>query len=1362
MAIVGDAYIEVHARTTGFKKEVETALKAMNVDSAARSAGNRAGKEFVDGFKKSTSVQSLLGDFKKTLSAQSKNNSSAKTAGRAFGKEFVAGFRDSSTKTLFADFRKALIQARVTLAPTSYLTGKALGEKFAEGFRDAAAGNLFDAVERQALNIISNAAQVTGGSRRSLSMFAQEAEQARVSFNRLMRTSYSVGPAISGAVAAISDLVFGLVAMISTVGTAAPSLAILGNGFASLAQGAITAKLAFGGIGAAVQALNKGKQGGAKPDNSAIEAAYRRLAQARQRDADTMASANDKVREAQIALNQAYKEGAEALQQLGFDAEDAALSQDKAAIALERARETLMRAQDLAPESRERRDAELAFREAELNYRKTQDRVNDLADAQDYAAKTGIEGTQQVIDAKNKLYEAEAARVKQERDNAQNILEAQLALQKALAGSNKSVQDINQAMKDLSPAARMFARYISSLKPILKDLRAAAGSQLFGKLISALDNLINTLLPPFTKMLAATGGVLGKFAQKLSAVLGANADAFERIFVKSNVKILENLTTAFADVVQIIIDVLDATAPLAEEFSKFLKDFIQARKVSINVQNNFGLLEKKFNRAADAAKTIFGALKKLYDGFKAFGRIASDSGLELWDSLGKTGEALERFSIKGARTGELQTKFEAIAENTKSIGTFLNEIVKALFDMAGSEGVKIFFDTIKPIPGILAEMASTLTAGNIAKSMGDFLVTISKIVAAFADTGSISNFFTILNKVAGVFLNIVESKVGGAILMTLAAIKGVTIALGTLFAVSKFGFKVMAGNILLVNGALIKTIASMEAAGVAAGLMSLRINSAAAAGGGKLGLGALIGSMFGGAKVTTMKQGFKQMTSGFKALGTSLTKAVPLLGKFARFIPVIGWIVSGLILLYETSETFRKSVSDAFNGPLGIITQFKEAIKDVSNAFSDLSDAWGDATKKGSFLGDALEGLGWVVGELILKPLGLLLSLIIRIIGWIVTFAIKIVELIVKFDGLKVVVAALLLLFGGPVGLIAVGALLVGALVQWVRGLDDTTEATKKLTPRQKYINELTKKSIEAMGEAANKAYKLDHAYGGLAGAQEMVTNAMLDTYNAAFKMANEFLTAYDNAKKLKDAQHTLKDSLKEAKGNTDLQTDALVEYGRQVQESGAAVLAAGGTQEDVLKIVKDGRQTFLDSAKDFGYGAEQAEKLAKNLGLTPEVIRKKFEVSGLQDIQTLIDKARELEKVVNRGGLEVNGQFIRGGGFFAKEAKQQLTVTKAQILDALTLKFGKGQKKTDPMYVEVVNGQAKGGPVRGGQTYLVGENGPEIFKSDASGTIIPNDKIGAAGAGMTVNVYPSQGMDETELAYSVSRKVAWTLRRGA
>jgi len=47
---------------------------------------------------------------------------------------------------------------------------------------------------------------------------------------------------------------------------------------------------------------------------------------------------------------------------------------------------------------------------------------------------------------------------------------------------------------------------------------------------------------------------------------------------------------------------------------------------------------------------------------------------------------------------------------------------------------------------------------------------------------------------------------------------------------------------------------------------------------------------------------------------------------------------------------------------------------------------------------------------------------------------------------------------------------------------------------------------------------------------------------------------------------------------------------------------------------------------------------------------------------------------------------------------------------------------------------RAKGGPVSAGRTYMVGERGPELFVPGASGSIVPNDKMGG-GINVVVNV---------------------------
>ena len=52
-----------------------------------------------------------------------------------------------------------------------------------------------------------------------------------------------------------------------------------------------------------------------------------------------------------------------------------------------------------------------------------------------------------------------------------------------------------------------------------------------------------------------------------------------------------------------------------------------------------------------------------------------------------------------------------------------------------------------------------------------------------------------------------------------------------------------------------------------------------------------------------------------------------------------------------------------------------------------------------------------------------------------------------------------------------------------------------------------------------------------------------------------------------------------------------------------------------------------------------------------------------------------------------------------------------------------------------ILGGKAKGGPVKAGGSFVVGEKGPELFVPKRSGTIIPNDKLGGGSTNISVNV---------------------------
>jgi tetrahydromethanopterin S-methyltransferase subunit B len=78
---------------------------------------------------------------------------------------------------------------------------------------------------------------------------------------------------------------------------------------------------------------------------------------------------------------------------------------------------------------------------------------------------------------------------------------------------------------------------------------------------------------------------------------------------------------------------------------------------------------------------------------------------------------------------------------------------------------------------------------------------------------------------------------------------------------------------------------------------------------------------------------------------------------------------------------------------------------------------------------------------------------------------------------------------------------------------------------------------------------------------------------------------------------------------------------------------------------------------------------------------------------------------------------------------------------------------------------RAEGGPVIGGQPYIVGEKGPEVFTPGSSGAIIPNDQLGGGGGEQTITMNINVGgvtdrTDKRALAREIGDLLTQELRR--
>lgn len=1300
----------------------------------------------------------------------------------------VVGTADVIVRAITDDFKNDIEKALKDIKPSTNKVGNDIGRDF---HRSVTRG-------------------MGSGNKSAFAKIEKEAEAARKKLNGLIRTGYFVGPAIGGAASAIGDLAMGLVALGGAVGAAAPALGVLPGLLAAVAQGALTAKLAFGGVVKGIGALLKQKTGktsggGDAARDAAIEDARRRLALVYQGAAEKMAAANDKVRKAQIALNQAYNDGIESLQQLGFNAEEAALAEKKAAIELERARETLLRTQDVPPNSRMRREAEIAFKEADLNYRQAKDKANDLAKAQEYAAQTGIEGTSEVIKAKQDLNEAEADRIKTERDNAQDILQAQLALQKAMQKTNQNSANSVDLLKDLSAEARRFALYIASLKPEFLKLRGAAGENLFGPLTVAVNMIVTKLFPVLIPIVRTMGGVIGNLARRFAEMLTRvdNLDIFKRVFGGANIVIMRNIGHAIVDAAEGALNLLDAISPLTVRFSEFVKKTADAWVGTLRFKNATGELTDKFERAAVFAKGIGDLFVSIFQAFKAFGGGASVAGLRIIEALTGAFNKMKAFLDEASRTGELQQHFMRVADNIIAIGGLLGGVAKMFYELSGSTGVKAFAEALMPITGIFTEIFRQMTTTG--PLFGTFLVQVANLLKAFTDTGGIQMFFTIINKALEVIVKIFSNDIVRQIFLVLAAVKGITLAFGALYTALRFAGLGMLGNIFGANGlsaSLGRTSLSARKAaielramriaglGFGSGLMSsLRgatqnfallgkeilkttmftlKNTAAAIGNG-------ISWLFSSASLKAFGRALKFATVGVYQMTRALiAQAIAFaMTPVGAAVVAIAALVAVFVLAYTKSENLRKAISEMGKAIMGSLGQ----------AFKTIKDAIGGAMPSFKNFSDVMKKLGdWIA------------KYIIPVFTKVIQFGIKLftVYLLVLINSVKAAIAFFRIIFelfmifpravanagksGEDFGTGLVSAIKTAAInianiiidlvnnvirafnvlspkdIPLIPLLEDSKKATDNLSTASAGLTdhqEEVRRQMEMMGEQAKNLYK---DFGSLEKIQADVRNALETTFDTVTSSARGYINARDAAKAFKDETKNLATTMKDSSLSDDQKTDALYAYSGSVLDAIKKNIELGGTQESTTEIMKKGRDAFIENAKKAGIFGDKAEQLANKLGLTPNTIKKTFVASGLGDLQEMTKELGKLEQL----GKTANAR--EGRGTFSSTRLVQL---KAEIS---TKMFGRGQTEKQPLYVEVTNqGKAVGGPVSANKTYLVGENGPELFTSNSAGNITPNGQLSQAGVGSApiINVHPSQGMDEIELSHLVSRQLAWQMKRG-
>ena len=453
-----------------------------------------------------------------------------------------------------------------------------------------------------------------------------------------------------------------------------------------------------GGGGAAAQ---QAQEAAAK----AVESAEKSLARTIESNREQLIEANNDVRDAQLGLNEALKQGREEIQQLGFDAEDAALDEKRASLELEKARVALAKAQDLPPNSRARQEAELAYQEAELNLRKAKDRSADLNAEQDRLAKTGVKGTAVVIAATDALARAEANKSRVVRDAARSEADAQ----EALADAKKNAAEAGQGggggggadpFAGLNQAQIDFVKFLQgTVMPLIKQLRETAANAFLPLLTTAISIVASGAFDTINKGIGEIGVSMGKATISIAQAIvnSKNLENLAKLFTSSGV-IIESLGRIIGSVYGALLSILVAAAPLAERFFGFLETkfatfdaYLKSVEGNKALTDFFALAGDAMAQFGDIFGNLFGALGNIIQA--NLGPGTGGGYLLSWLQEVTQGWADFNDTVEGQQS--LKDYFLDASKNAQSILSALGALFDIFKDLAADPAIKTTFDLLK-------------------------------------------------------------------------------------------------------------------------------------------------------------------------------------------------------------------------------------------------------------------------------------------------------------------------------------------------------------------------------------------------------------------------------------------------------------------------------------------------------------------------------------------------------------------------------------------------------------------------------------------------------------------------------------------
>lgn len=413
--------------------------------------------------------------------------------------------------------------------------------------------------------------------------------------------------ALGPALLAVGGIAGGLTSMLAGVGVA------LGTLFVGLS-----------GVGKAWSAYSKQAAGGGASSSGAGKAAEA-AARAVENAEYSLTQAKRAATKASEDLAKARENERVRLEELSLQLRGQKYAEADAAKAVKDAEAQLAWAR-IYGSDQAKKEAQDVLDRARLNYDEQHEKLGQLQKEQAKADKDGVEGSDQVSAAKDRVRDSQ----EQVTRAAQALADAQRNAAQSSAGAAGGVNQFADAMAKLSPNARSFVRELISLSERFDRIKRQVQEHLFAGLDTSLENLAQKWLPKIGPMLDNMADALNTVAKGVMGALGNSdfitgiteaAKGFADVLKQDIGPAIEHVIHAFGliagDSVEPMKEIAGWILQIADAFDKWvtkahktgeLKDFMHDAAATLKQIWNIGKLA--FDIVGQFIEILFPSSKK--------------------------------------------------------------------------------------------------------------------------------------------------------------------------------------------------------------------------------------------------------------------------------------------------------------------------------------------------------------------------------------------------------------------------------------------------------------------------------------------------------------------------------------------------------------------------------------------------------------------------------------------------------------------------------------------------------------------------------------------------------------------------------